>query len=423
MVSSSRMKRRELDERFAIWKEVLDFRTADEWGTDPHPSWDSSQLGGVLDSFRDLVYAMSLPIINTNFASEFAAKFPNFRFSGGRRVHSIADFVEFVHNYNPADPKAMDIKIFRAMVHFCLYAMWGKSNRWAVTGENQILKLLQFRYDGNRMCDGTVKKRNHRGGFIKTILVKKLDMERGKLNDAWERVTLERFFYRDVFKPKQKTEDQSEGTAKKADKSHLRKYLVFCDAVKDGFKGGYILLEGHPQRKIIDGKSNVCKTPEITEAEKKERVIAQLASKLRKRSLSEIRDIMSGGDGDEDEDDDVDPLISVMRRLDYGDVNTGGAKVEIPSTKPIQGPPPNKRRRTSSDGSSSTASNSKSDDDAMAMEVPVGESHDAAVHMSVAVRNDPHNNDDDLANAVDLNEAAKDLGYHPFSVSKHMSYA
>ena len=104
MVSSSRMKRRELDERFAIWKEVLDFRAADEWGTDPHPSWDSSQLGEVLDSFRDLVYAMAPPIINTNFASEFAAKFPKFRFSGGRRVHSMSDFVEYVHNYNPADP-------------------------------------------------------------------------------------------------------------------------------------------------------------------------------------------------------------------------------------------------------------------------------------------------------------------------------
>ena len=316
MKTSNKMSQREIDQRYAIWK-VLDFRKGDLWGSDPGQGWDSSTFGVVLDSMRELTYAMSIPIINTHFAKEFNRKFPKFKLLGGRRVNRLSDIVEYVHAYNPSDTSALRPLELRSMIFFCLYTLWGKNNYWAYEGELEILKLLQFRYNGNRMCDGTVKKRNHLGGFIKAILVKKLDMERGKLNDAWSRSMSEKFFTRDVYMPKQK---DREGAGKKADKSHLRKYCVYCEPHTHGFKGGYLLLESHPDRRKIDGL-DPCKTPEMTDAEKKEKAIAQIAERLRKRPLSEINNLSL------DSGDDVETSPLSRKRLNFGAV-TGTATLQ-----------------------------------------------------------------------------------------------
>ena len=393
MKASNKMSQKEIDQRYAIWK-VLDFRQGELWGSDPGQGWDSSTFGGVLDAMRELNYAMAIPIINTHFAKEFNRKFPNFKLLGGRRVNRLSDVVEFVHAYNPSDTSGLPVGKLRSMIFFCLYTLWGKSNYWAYEGELEILKLLQFRYDGNRMCDGSVKRRNHLGGFIKAILVKKLDMERGKLNEAWCRTMSEKFFTRDVYMPKQK-ESEGEVTGKKADKSHLRKYCVYCEPHTHGFKGGYLLLESHPDRRKIDGL-DPCKTPQMTDEEKKEKAIAQIAERLRKRPLSEINNL-SFGSGD-----DVETSPLSRKRLNFGAVS-GTARCAIQPGDAIRGPPPPAASRHKT-----TATN-----------ILAAAGNDSRM-TSKNLQNEPSSTVDERdqeLNDLNINDAANEFGSEPMKVS------
>ena len=196
------------------------------------------------------------------------------------------DFCDFIHQYR--ETKELPLKKVRAMVHFVIYGMWGKSNNWALKGELEVLEMLGFAYDGNRMCNGSVQKRKQRGGFCKTLIVKKLDMERSKVNDAWERCFGEKFFSRDVFKVPMPTESVADaGTKKLPEKSHLRKYIVYCKSDTDGFDGSYILAEGNKRRREIDGLEEVM-SKEHKEAQTKEHLIAQFTDEIRKRDLASI---------------------------------------------------------------------------------------------------------------------------------------
>ena len=226
-------------QRFHLWKQTIDVRNSDTWGTEPKERpWNMEEFLQVLDCMRELIYAMAVPIINTHLAIQFNKRFPNFTFGNGRSVNTMNDYSDFIHEYNPQVKDALKIEDVRAMTHFVLYAIWGKSNHWAEKGERQILELLGFEYDGNRMCDGGVKKRKQRGGFGKLLLVKKIDMERVKVNESWSRCQFEKFFTRDCFKTPVKP-------STKADKSHLRKYIISCKNATHKFDGTYLLLEGH----------------------------------------------------------------------------------------------------------------------------------------------------------------------------------
>lgn len=325
--TSSKLSPSEIRQRMEKWKEVLDLREGPNHGTEPNETWDSTAFCAVLDNMRELLYHMAQPVINTHFSTEFNKRHPDFSFGNSRRINCMDDFTDFIHEYNPAHAGAMPLKEARAMTHFVLYGIWGKSNFWAEKGEKEILKMLGFEFDGNRMCDGSVKKRKQRGGFGKHHLVKKLDMERAKVNSAWERCFYEKFFHRDNFKVPGNTGN------KKRDRSHLRKYIRYCKRETDLFDGGYLLMEGHPEYEKVSGQV-AAKEREQSEAEKKQALIKGVSEELMKFDLT---DIVKGLDANGGGKQEVNELLKLLAKQTRCNVEQG--------TPIAVGPPPAKKAR------------------------------------------------------------------------------
>ena len=330
------MSEQEVLSRFNQWKSVIDIREGDDKGTDPTDGWDIDNFREILDHFRELIYAMASPVINTSLAREFNQKYPGFTFGNNRKVLTISDYVDFIHEYNPNEPGAMPMREARIMTHRVLYGFWGSGNMWAENGETKILNLLGFEYDGNRMCDGTVMKRKQRGGFIKTFEVKKLDMERTKVCDAWDRVFGEKFFHRDNFK-----EPKLNATGKQArkDKSHLRKYIVWCKPGTHGFEGGYLLTENNPERQKIDAmtEKETAKTPELSTAKKNPigapRELASTAS----TQTVDVAAVLSALTKEKNKKVSVEELLGLI---------AGGNKRPLERDSAVVGPPPGKKPKS-----------------------------------------------------------------------------
>lgn len=369
--SASQLSDVQIRQRFEMWKDVLDFRVGEEHGKEPtNKEWTDKTFCEVLDNMRELCYHMAVPVIDTHFATEFNREYPGFTFGSGRTMNTMEDYCDFIHSYKPGDSSGLSLKQVRARTHFVLYELWGPGNHWAEKGEQEILQILGYEYQGNRMCDGGVMKRKQRGGFLKAFLVKKLDMIRTKVNDAWERCFYERFFTRDNFK-------KPKGGSKKPDKSHLRKYLVFCKREPDGFDGGYMVCEGHAKRKEIDGMTNAEK--KVLEEEEKRKALA-----------SKLSDAILAGE-------DVTQLLQ-----EYHRGNSGGKRqlLELPQAQFPATAPRSKKARTATshtydsdtseddtvDPTSTEEAHVASDDDMAEMENSQGPiltvriTHSAALH-------------------------------------------
>lgn len=312
------MSQEERGPRFAFWP-ALDYRSALEKQNRalPTPDWNEEKFGKHLDDFKELIYQLAVPFINSHFATEFNKEFPHVKVNG-RTIRSINDLVEFIHSYDPSCKKSGNppLKQVRKMVYFAMYGNWGKSHYWAEAGELKTLAMLGMTYNGNKMASGKVQIRKQRGGGIKAHFVKKLDMERNKINDAWARVRLERFFKRDVYKPpapKQTDQDLQRSKNPRADKSHLRKYLVFCKIAQgDAFDGAYLLLEGHPERAKIDQKdSGVVSTASASGA-------SQSENSSEASLLSEVAAGLQGQDAQD--------VTTILRALQQA--GTGGAAMQ-----------------------------------------------------------------------------------------------
>lgn len=298
------MTQEEKGTRFTYWH-ALDYRPAHvkEKEVLPTPNWDQNQFGKHLDDFKELIYQLAVPFINSHFATEFNKEFSHVKVNG-RTIRSINDLVEFIHTYDPTCKKSGNppLKQVRKMVYFAMYGNWGKSHYWAEAGELKTLAMLGMTYNGNKMASGKVQIRKQRGGGIKAHFVKKLDMERNKINDAWARVRLERFFKRDVYKPptpKETEQDQQRSKNPRADKSHLRKYLVFCKIAQgDAFDGAYLLLEGHPERAKIDRKESgtvsMASTSEESQSENSSEasLISEVAAGLQGKEAEDFSTIL-----------------------------------------------------------------------------------------------------------------------------------
>lgn len=300
---ASKLTKVEFRQRFQLWSQVIDTRTESEGhGKEPDDrTWNEEEFGRAWDGLRELIYSMGRSVINTHLAVQFNEKYKNFTFSRGRTINSMDDFCDFLHQYQPTIE--LPLSKARAMTHFVLYGIWGKSNHWALNGEGEMMDMLGFEYNGNIMCNNEFQKRKQRGGFFKTLLVKKMDMERNKVSKAWERCQDEKLFSRDIYKPPPPPSmnsgltDEATAVSKKQrpDKSHLRKYLVFCKYDTDGFDGSYLLTENNKRRQEIDGMVNM-KTKAEEEAEKKEKMIQALAENLRKRDYSSMISELEGSD-------------------------------------------------------------------------------------------------------------------------------
>lgn len=265
MKLSSSLTRAELDARWPYWK-ALDRRPEAMQAGEPKPKdWDSNKLGPCFDCLKEVVYGVAWAVVNTHVAKETWKKKKNFTFGNGRRILKMSDVEEAIYDYDPEAEGAMPLDEFRAFVHNCCYGIFGKRNTWAEKGEHDILYMLGFEYDGNKMCDGTMRKRQQRGGFVKAILVKKLDSMRKPILVAWERQFREKLMNRDNYKPKPVTEEEDVEPAKKKrkkpDLSHLREHLVSCTSQRDGFDGHYLMLEGHPKRRRTVSPTDAVSTP------------------------------------------------------------------------------------------------------------------------------------------------------------------
>lgn len=294
--TASKLTEVEFRQRFQKWTAVIDTRTeAEGHGQEPTDrTWNEEEFGRALDSMRELIYAMGRAAINTHLAIQFNEKYPNFTFSHGRKINTVEDFCDFIHYYQ--ETTEFPLAKARAMTHFVLYGMWGKSNHWAIKAEVEMMDILEIEYDGNRMSNNTFQKRKQRGGFVKTLLVKKLDMERNKVAKSWERCRDEKLISRDVYKPlppPKENDDSGIQKRQKPDKSHLRKYIVFCKSDTDGFDGSYLLTENNKRRKEIDGLVQL-KTKEEEEAEKKEKMIQAITDTLRKRDFASVVSELQG---------------------------------------------------------------------------------------------------------------------------------
>ena len=341
--------------RCTIWESALLVLDGDDNDTAPSSGMTKPKFMEIYDSFRELCYAMALPVINTHFATEFNSRYPEFMFGGTRKVHNMDDFCDLIHMFAPS--KEVTLQQVRAMVHFCLYGMWGKSNFWAEKGELHILHMLGLEYDGNRMSDKSVQKRKQRGGFVKSHAVKKLDMERTKVKEAWKRCFMEKIFKRDAYKPKNKkdsdTDHGNEDTSRKRkpDQSHLRKYVVFATRESHGFDGCYLLCDEHPERKRMDGLPT--KTKEEEQTEKKEEFIQNISNHLlgSKRDISSILSDLHGKVSADDNGEELPGLVALLNAFK----GSGGTKCAIPQDIAINtGAAPKKAKFDDVDSSTAT---------------------------------------------------------------------
>lgn len=285
--AASRLDPTEIRQRLDLWREVLDVREGGEYGKEPDRVLTAEVMVVILDTMKELTYQLAKPFIDTHFGEQFNKRYPNVTYGGtNHKIHTINDFCEWIYQFDPDLPgSTLTKEQGRAMAHHVCYGMWGKGNHWAEKGELQILRLLGFEWNGNKMCDKIVRKRKQKGGFAKAYLVKRMDMERAKVRSAWERTFLELLGNRDVFKAPKIDPETGESMSKKEDRSHLRKYLVFCKFETDGFNGSYLLSEGNPKRKEIDALENPAVAAQTKkreeEAKEKEQLIQFICTKIR----------------------------------------------------------------------------------------------------------------------------------------------
>lgn len=333
-----------------MWKDVLDIRKGESKGAEPMDvEWNEEQFMERYDIFREIMYLLYGPVIDTHMGIEFNAKYPDFTFANNRKVNSMKDWCDFIHQYVPSEK--LPLVEVRAMNQFVVYGLWGKSNFWAEKGEHQILQMLELQYDGNRKSNGLVQKRAQRGGFVKAHGVRKLDMERHKVKEAWKRCFFEWPFNRDTFQPP-KADDTEEKKEAKAKKAQLRKYIVHAKRETHLYEGSYLLCEGHPDRKRIDGETTKptkpTKTKEQEEAEKKEAMILQLTNALRNTDGLDLSTILGalqpgnqGGSqgGIQSGNQGVAELLGLLNSV------AGKKRSAIPHEVDVVGRPPAKKAR------------------------------------------------------------------------------
>ena len=317
----------------------------------PPAEWTMDKFMEVYDNIREVLYLIAVPVINTHFATEFAKRYHGFVFGNNRKVLTMDDWCDFIHMYQPSPE--LPLANVRAMNHYVLYGMWGSgSNFWAEKGKEQILRLLGFKYDNNRMSNGTVQKRRQRGGWAKNYCVKKLDMERKKVKTSWERVFWEKMFMRNAYKPRN---PQSTKANAKPDKSHLRKYIVTATRETHGYDGQYLLCEDHPDRLLLDGMP--AKTEEQEELERREDIIRKFSEALRsdKRDIPSIVSDLQSKTESEITGAAACDLLAVCNAI-----VAGAAKCAVPKEVAVVGAPPAKRAKHqhSSPSTGSTSTNS-----------------------------------------------------------------
>jgi hypothetical protein len=199
-------------------------------------------------------------------------------------------------------------------------------------GARQAMDFLELTYSGKELSDGSTKARNHRGGCIKGVLVKKKGMMVSVVNDAFEKFFMERFYKRDILSPeleklKKKglvpqnatwvsfdafdelvasppgginpddwTDSMTKQVKKMFYKAACAKYLVKCKVDTHGCEGLIYYSAYHPGRKRIDDPSGevLARAPSTPISEKKsEKELLRLLSSSLKSGKVSSRDFFT----------------------------------------------------------------------------------------------------------------------------------
>ena len=157
----------EVEIRFSAvgWKIFVKKHEGDE---DPKP--DENLLAAFkerLSNLRSMIIGFAAPRIESIFVKRFEMMYPDFTFGGGRKVTSIAAFIDAVIN-EPYD------KRMRGIIHTTQNTLWG-NNTWAVKLEGKTMQMTGLAYTGEYMT--TKPKKNHDGNSIKDAVIKSKNVQ------------------------------------------------------------------------------------------------------------------------------------------------------------------------------------------------------------------------------------------------------
>ena len=188
----------EIDHRYAQWK-VLDKRVEGH-GTTPK-GWGRDHFRLYLSGFKKVVEMCAEIIIDEYFGRSFQDKYPNVVVFPGtkKKIQGVQDFNLFITSYLGQFFGGPDRKGVREMVHYAVYGMWN-NNACMNMAENTIMETVGIKYD-ERLSDGSKKARIHRGGCIKSMVVKKKTALVGSIRASYAKTFLEELFIRDNFTP------------------------------------------------------------------------------------------------------------------------------------------------------------------------------------------------------------------------------
>lgn len=218
--------------------QALDRRAegADE-GTPGYLAVELDDFSMRLASLHDLVYAMSSPLIEEYFRTEFDKRYPDFKFGLGKKVSKLEEMAE-AYQLGPND------KAMRERIHFCLHGCWGTKNTFALNIENTLMAQLGLQYSGAKADSKKILKK-HRGGCIKMLIVKKKQI----LLDNVRRVG--RVCYKEILQKKDlmKNKESDENRGGEERQGGVPKIVKNRRATKanDGFDGILTLCEGHEE--------------------------------------------------------------------------------------------------------------------------------------------------------------------------------
>lgn len=143
---------------------ILDKRqTGSDEQLPPTPEGPHLAFRKKLLTLKDCISKLGRPRIFEYFRKRFQARYPDFRYDGGKVVETPSHLSE-AYRLGPNSPE------MRSMIFDCLIGIWGSDNGWALTIEQIIMVKLGLQYSSEN-CNGQPPGKKHKGGSIKHNLV------------------------------------------------------------------------------------------------------------------------------------------------------------------------------------------------------------------------------------------------------------
>lgn len=117
-----------------------------------------------LTDFRLLVGKLGKACAESFLKTQCAEQFPDVT-HGQKKVDSFKHALKAYHELQDSEKK-------KKFARFVMHEVWG-SNDYATEVEEEILDLVKWKYHSGKLCNGTPREREAKGGNIRLLLVKK----------------------------------------------------------------------------------------------------------------------------------------------------------------------------------------------------------------------------------------------------------